>query len=50
MEGTFGVMVAMLDGKVTYSSLEDAVGKLKTVPADCEMIQVARTMGISFGD
>lgn len=50
MEGTFGVMVAMLDGKVTYSSLEDAVGKLKTVPTDCEMIKVARTLGISFGD
>jgi len=50
MEGTFGVMVAMIDGKVTYSSLEDAVGRLKTVPADCEMVQVARTLGISFGD
>ena len=50
MEGTFGVMVALIDGKVTYSTLEDAVGRLKTVPADSEMVQVARTLGISFGD
>ena len=50
MEGKFGNMVAMIDGKVSYSSLEDAVGKLKTVPLDHEMIGVARKMGISFGD
>ena len=50
MEGKFGNMVALIDGKVGYSSLEDAVGKLKTVPLDCEMVQVARDLGISFGD
>jgi len=50
MEGKFGNMVAMLDGKVSYSSLEDAVGKMKTVPVDHELVNVAKTMGVSFGD
>lgn len=50
MQGVFGKMVAMVDGKVTYVSLEEAVGQLKTVPTNHELINVARTMGISFGD
>jgi len=50
MEGKFGNMVAMLNGEVSYSSLEDAVGKMKTVPVDHELVKVAKTMGVSFGD
>ena len=50
MQGIFGKMVAMVDGKVSYVSLEEAVGQLKTVPTNHELINVARTMGISFGD
>ena len=43
-------MVALVDGKISYVSLEEAVGQLKTVPVNHELINVARTMGISFGD
>jgi 6-phosphofructokinase 1 len=50
MRGQFGRMVAMIDGKISSSTLEDAVGKLKTVPVDHELIKVARMIGVSFGD
>ncbi len=50
MQGIFGKMVALVDGKISYVSLEEAVGQLKTVPVNHELINVARTMGISFGD
>lgn len=55
MEGKYGVMVAMKEGKITYSTLEEVIGqaevaRTKTVPVDSEMVQVARTLGISFGD
>ena len=50
MRGQFGRMVAMIDGKISSSTLEDAVGKLKTVPLDHELIKVARMIGVSFGD
>ncbi len=55
VEGKFGVMVAMKNGEVTYSTLEDVIGqaeiaRTKTVPLDSELIKVARTLGVSFGD
>jgi len=50
MEGTFGKMVAMIDGKVSYTTLEEAVGQMKTVPVDSELIQTAKSMGVYFGD
>ena len=31
-------------------SQEDVAGKLKSVPVDCDEIQAARQIGISFGD
>ena len=30
--------------------LTDAIGKLKTVPPDGDLVQTARALGISFGD
>lgn len=50
ISGNFGKMVALMGNEVGYVSLEDAVGQLRTVPPDHELIRVARTMGISFGD
>ena len=50
MEGKFGNMVALHGDKVEYVSLEEAVGQLKNVPVDHELIKVAKSIGISFGD
>ena len=36
--------------KSLREELADIAGKLKTVPADCEIIKTARLTGISFGD
>lgn len=50
MQGVFGKMVALHGNEVTYVSLEEAVGQLKNVPVNCELIQTARAIGVSFGD
>lgn len=47
--GRYGVMVSLQGATIQGVSLETAVGKLKTVPADDEMIRVARSIGIEFG-
>ena len=48
-DGKFGVTVALVGGKVTYNALADIAGKAKLVPTDCQEIQVAESIGISFG-
>ncbi|HAW50109.1 TPA: 6-phosphofructokinase [bacterium] len=48
--GEFGKMVALIPPDIEAISLEDAVGKLKTVPLNSDIIVTARQMGISFGD
>ncbi len=49
-EKTFGVMVGVVNGKTVPVPLQDVAGKLKSVPVDCDEIQAARQIGISFGD
>lgn len=49
-EGKFGSMVGLRGDEITAQSLEDAVGKLKTVPADGELVRIAKSVGVSFGD
>lgn len=49
-DGNYGAMVSLQGSAVTTVPLEDAIGELKKVPVDHEMIQVARAVGISFGD
>jgi phosphofructokinase len=49
-EGKFGMMVGLQGDSITAVSLEDAVGKLKTVPTDGELIQIAKSVGVSFGN
>lgn len=46
----FGRTVALKDNKVTSNKLSSVAGKLKLVPQNCEMIDAARRLGISFGD
>lgn len=46
----YGYMTALVNGKIVPVPLSDVAGKLKTVPTDCEIIQSAKNVGISFGD
>ena len=45
----YGVTVAMLNGHVTANRLADIAGKTRNVPDSCELLTVARRMGISMG-
>lgn len=49
-QNTFGVTVAMVKGVITQNPLSEIAGKAKLVSPDDQMIQVAKTMGVSFGD
>jgi 6-phosphofructokinase 1 len=49
-EGKFGRMVSYTGTGVDDVSIADAVGRLRTVPADGGFVQTARALGISMGD
>ena len=46
----YGNMVALRNGEIVPVPLSEVAGKLKTLPVDCDIIQTARDIGISFGD
>ncbi len=48
-DGNYGNTVAMLGSTVGHNPLAEVAGKTKFVPSDCDMIQVAKDMGIGFG-
>ncbi len=48
--GLFGSMVALNTPGITAVPIEEAIGKLKSVPLDSDVILTARSLGISFGD
>ncbi|MFO0703791.1 MAG: ATP-dependent 6-phosphofructokinase [Patescibacteria group bacterium] len=48
--GKFGSMVALRGNKMEYVPILDAVDQLKTVPVHDELVEVARKIGVSFGD
>ena len=50
IEEDYGCMIAMINGETKRVPLADVSGKLKTVDPDCQMIQEAKRIGISFGD
>ncbi len=45
----YGVTVAMVNRHVTANPLADIAGKTRGVPGDCDMLNVARAMGICLG-
>ena len=45
----YGVAVAMKNHAVTENPLEEVAGKTKRVPESCDMLTVARRMGICLG-
>ncbi len=50
LEKDYGYMIAMVGGETTRVPLQDVAGKLKMVEPDCQMVQEAKRIGISFGD
>ena len=46
----FGMMVSLQGNEITAVSLEAAVGTLKTVPTNGELIRIAKSIGVEFGD
>ena len=50
MEGDYGYMIGMVNGKTKKVPLADVAGKLKMVEPDSQIIKEAKRTGISFGD
>jgi 6-phosphofructokinase 1 len=48
-EGQAGVMVALDPPDVKYVPIDEAMGKMKLVPMDSEIVRTARDLGITFG-
>jgi 6-phosphofructokinase 1 len=49
-EGKFGRMVSYQQYQVGDVAIEEAVNKLRLVSKDGDVVQAARSIGISFGD
>ena len=49
-EGQSGVMVTFQPPELKFVPLAEAINKIRTVPADSMFMQIARSLGISFGD
>lgn len=49
VQGKFNTMVALHGQEVVSVPLIDAIGRIKTVPPDGELVSSARSVGISFG-
>lgn len=47
--GQSGVMVALDPPQVKYVPIEEAIGKMKKVPMDSDIVQTAMDLGITFG-
>ena len=48
--GKYGYMVALHPPEIKPVPILEAIGKLRTVPPDGEMVRTARALGISFGN
>jgi 6-phosphofructokinase 1 len=49
-EEKYGYMVALQPPDTTAVKLTEAIGRLRTVPLDGDIVQTARALGITFGD
>jgi 6-phosphofructokinase 1 len=49
-EEKYGCMVALRSPDTVAVKLTEAIGRLRTVPLDGDIVQTARALGISFGD
>lgn len=46
----YGKTVALIGSKITDNKLSKIAGKTKNVPSDCEMVEAAKALGVSFGE
>jgi len=49
-DGIYGVSVATSGNQIRHNALEEVAGKTKLVTPDCQMVKVARNMGVSLGN
>jgi len=49
-DGQAGVMIALEPPNVKYVPIYEALGKMKTVPLDSDIVYTARDLGVIFGD
>jgi ATP-dependent phosphofructokinase / diphosphate-dependent phosphofructokinase len=49
-EEKFGMMVAARDLRTVAVPITEAIGRLRTVPPDGDLVTIGRMLGISFGD
>jgi 6-phosphofructokinase 1 len=49
-EGKFGSMVSLRSAEIHTVPIEEAIGQMKSVSGDSDIIMTARSLGISFGD
>jgi phosphofructokinase-like protein len=49
-EGGFGKMVCLRSGRIEAVDIVQAIGQLKTVDPNGQLVQAAKAIGISFGD
>lgn len=50
MQGKFGNMVALRGNEISYDSLENVIGELKNVNPNGELVNMARSIDICFGE
>ena len=48
--GKYNMMAAISNDQLYPVKISDITGKIKTVPLDGELVQIARSIGVSFGD
>jgi len=46
----FGVMVSLDGNKITHVPLDEAVGEVKRVDPNGELVRIAKSVGVAFGD
>ncbi|MCL2058142.1 MAG: 6-phosphofructokinase [Oscillospiraceae bacterium] len=49
-EGAFGQMVCLKGSKISSVPIADAVGTIKYVDPNCELVMAAKSFGLAFGD
>jgi 6-phosphofructokinase 1 len=48
--GMFGNITALRSTEIVAVPIEEAIGKMKSIPMDSDILRTARSLGISFGD
>ena len=50
LERKWGTMVALQPPEIVAVPLDKVVGRVRTVPPDCDLIHAARAVGVAFGN